>query len=84
MLVMNEPIAGIYSARRADDARSPPVERLARRLHWKMWHLEPTERTAAEEWADMDEQERDFYRILVRFMLVELQNAHVGRPTTTA
>jgi hypothetical protein len=53
------------------EATVDPVERLARRLHWKMWHLEPSERTADEEWEDMDEHDREFYRILIRFLMAE-------------
>ena len=41
---------------------------LARRLHWKMEHLDPTDRPG---WAALTERERDFYRLCVEAILDE-------------
>jgi hypothetical protein len=52
---------------------SEMVEELSRRLHAKMWHLEPSEEAADEEWSEMSECEKDYYRVLVRFFIRELR-----------
>ena len=49
------------------------VEELSRRLHAKMWHLEPSEQAADEEWSGMAEGEKEYYRVIVRFFLRELR-----------
>lgn len=45
-----------------------PVEELARRLHFKAEHLDPSEDP---DWDAMTERKRDFWRALVSDMLVE-------------
>lgn len=57
------------------------ISELARRLHWKEWHLQPTHRTADEEWAAMSDGQKEFYRVLVEFLVRELRG-YVS-PTTT-
>lgn len=52
---------------------STMVEELSRRLHAKMWHLEPSEQAADVEWSGMSECEKDYYRVIVRFFLRELR-----------
>lgn len=48
--------------------REHAVASLAKRLHWKMEHLEPTERA---EWDSLTEQERSFYRLCVETIFDE-------------
>jgi hypothetical protein len=57
------------------------VDELARRLHGEMWHLEPSEVPADEEWAGMGDGEREFYRLLVKFMMREISG--IKRPDIT-
>ena len=45
------------------------VERLARVLHWKMEHLEPTDRP---DWVTLTEREKDLYRLCIEAILMEL------------
>ncbi len=52
--------------RPAFDNESPPneaIECLARRLHWKMEHLDPTE---DEEWDRLTERQKEFHRLCIR------------------
>jgi hypothetical protein len=60
------------------------LERLAERLHWKMWHLEPSEHDPDEEWARLDEFERYYYRALADFLVGEACYLGLVRPATTA
>lgn len=54
------------------------VEHLAERLHWKMEHLDPTDRPL---WGALTEREKDFYRICVRTLLKEIGGTFPqGRP----
>jgi hypothetical protein len=39
---------------------------LAKRLHWKMEHLDPSDGPA---WDDLRDEERDFYRLCIRAIL---------------
>ncbi len=48
--------------------REQAVVSLAKRLHWKMEHLEPTERA---DWDSLTEQERAFYRLCVETIFDE-------------
>jgi len=61
---------------------SDELDRLAHSLHWKMWHLEPTDRTVDEEWSELDDQDKDYYRIVVDHILLEFCSLRVARPTT--
>jgi hypothetical protein len=47
-----------------DDA----IEHLAKRLHWKMEHLDPTEDP---DWDLLTERQRDFYRLCIKSLLAE-------------
>jgi hypothetical protein len=42
------------------------IERLARELHWKMEHLDPTEDS---DWERLSDRQREFYRLCVRWLL---------------
>jgi hypothetical protein len=74
-------VGGRETADPGDDSKM--VEELSRRLHEKMWHLEPSEQAADEEWNGMSECEKDYYRVIVRFFLRELRAYGFVRPTTT-
>ncbi len=39
------------------------IEYLARRLHWKMEHLDPSEDA---DWGGLSERQKEFYRLCVR------------------
>ncbi len=45
------------------------IEALAERLHWKQDHLDPAPELRG--WSDLDESEREFYRLSVRALLDE-------------
>jgi hypothetical protein len=59
------------------------LENLAERLHWKMWHLEPSEHDPDEEWAHLDELDRAYYRSLADFLVTEAYYLGLARPATT-
>lgn len=48
--------------------RERAVASLAKRLHWKMEHLDPTERA---DWDSLTAQERGFYRLCVESIFDE-------------
>lgn len=54
-------------------AKEAAVWRLARRLHWKMEQLDPTE---SSEWEALSERERDFYRHCIDAVLAERALVH--------
>jgi hypothetical protein len=58
------------------------LNELGRSLHHRMWHLEPSNLPADEDWAALDEGDRDFYRILVTHLINELWSRGF-RPVTT-
>ena len=43
-------------------SRAEAIERLAKRLHWKMAHLDGD----VESWDELSERDRDYYRLCVR------------------
>ncbi len=51
--------------RQADDEA---IDALAKRLHWKMEHLDPTD---DDDWEKMSDRQREFYRISVESLLEE-------------
>jgi len=51
--------------RRAGDEA---IEALARRLHWKMEHLDPTDE---DDWEKLSDRQREFYRISIVSLLEE-------------
>lgn len=59
------------------------IGRLARQLHWKMEHLDPTEDG---DWDCLSDRKREFYRLCVEYLLLvgsdDLQIL-LGRPVTT-
>ena len=44
------------------------LELLARRLHWKMEHLDPTEDA---DWEELTDHQKNFYRASVRALLCD-------------
>lgn len=48
--------------------KSSALETLAKKLHDKMEHLEPTDRP---DWAHMDNHEREFYRLCIEWLVLE-------------
>jgi hypothetical protein len=66
---------------RERDKENLIIDELAESLHHKMWHLEPSH--PDDEWISMDEEEREFYRILVRDLLQGLRPYGLRRPLTT-
>src|SRR5688572_17287516 len=59
------------------------VDDLARSLHRKMWHLEPSSTDPEIEWNAMDDGEREFYRLLVLHLIGKLGAYGLRRPLTT-
>jgi hypothetical protein len=47
-----------------------------------MWHLDPTELSADEEWAQMDDGERQFYFVSIDHVIRELRPYGLRFPTT--
>lgn len=48
------------------ESSSEAIEALARRLHWKMEHLDPTDEY---DWEKLSDRQREFYRISVESLL---------------
>jgi hypothetical protein len=66
------------------ETQEEALEFLARRLHWKMEHLDPTD--GPEEWEQLSEHQREFYRACVNAVFQERRIArialgHEGAPT---
>jgi hypothetical protein len=76
-------LSATEATRTAEEREATAINELARQLHHKMWHLEPSHVDPNEDWAGMDEEERDFYRILVRDLLQGLRPYGLRRPLTT-
>lgn len=53
-------------------ARDEATEALAKRLRWKMEHLDPSSRWETE-WDNLPKQEREFYRLCVKAILNEAE-----------
>jgi hypothetical protein len=56
---------------RRELSRDEAIEHLARRLHWKMEHLEPTDDGSS--WDLLTDRQQDFYRVCVRAIFDERQ-----------
>lgn len=48
--------------------REGPIEALARELHWKMEHLDPSDNPG---WDELTDHDKNFYRCCVEWLLME-------------